>query len=154
MITKKSIYQWLYIIFFVCVDVMIIVYAYKTYHSFTQVDDIFTDFDNLFYFLTGGFIFGPFLVSQPLCLRGCNALFKRQLQGSQKYFVLAATAISGLILVGYLILQSLNYIPNNIKITKPSNLLIIVWLITILSLVLYAIGKSKTDQAMESKTRL
>ena len=105
---------------------------------------------NLFYFLTGVFIFGPFLVSQPLCLRGCNALFKRQLQGSQKYFVLAATAISGLILVGYLILQSLNYIPNNIKITKPSNLLIIVWLITILSKIMLC-GKEKKVEKINNR---
>ncbi len=155
MITKKSIYQWLYIIFFVCLDVMIIVYEYKTFHSLDK-DSIFGDFGNVFYFLTRSFTYGPFLISQPLCLKGGNALFKRQLQGSQKYFILIATVMSGLILAGYLTLLTHSLIPNNIKlnIEKPSNLLIIVWLITILSLVLYAIGKSKTDQAMESKTRL
>ena len=115
MITKKSIYQWLYIIFFVCLDVMIVVCEYKTYQSLDH-ESIFGDYGNVFYFLTCSVIYGPFLISQLLCLKGSNTLSKHQLQGAQKYLILVETIISGLILVGYLTLQSLNYIPNNIKI--------------------------------------
>ena len=150
MISKKNICKWIYIICFVCLDVMIVVCEYKTYQSLDH-ESIFGDYGNVFYFLTCSVIYGPFLISQLLCLKGSNTLSKHQLQGAQKYLILVETIISSLILVGYLTLQSLNYIPNNIKITKPSNLLIIVWLITILSLVLYAIGKPAQDSEMESQ---
>lgn len=151
MISKKNICKWIYIICFVCLDVMIVVCEYKTFHSFTQVDDIFTDFGNIFYFLSCSVIYGPFLISQLLCLKGSNTLSKHQLQGAQKYLILVETIISSLILVGYLALQSLYYIPNNIKITQLTLLLMVVWIVVILSSVLYAIGKPAQDSEMESQ---
>ena len=150
MISKKNICKWIYIICFVCLDVMIVVCEYKTYQSLHH-ESIFGDYGNVFYFLTCSVIYGPFLISQLLCLKGSNTLSKHQLQGAQKYLILVETIISSLVLVGYLALQSLCYIPNNIKIAQPSLLLMVVWIVVILSSVLYAIGKPAQDSEMESQ---
>ena len=150
MISKKNICKWIYIICFVCLDVMIVVCEYKTYQSLDH-ESIFGDYGNVFYFLTCSVIYGPFLISQLLCLKGSNTLSKHQLQGAQKYLILVETIISSLVLVGYLALQSLCYIPNNIKIAQPSLLLMVVWIVVILSSVLYAIGKPAQDSEMESQ---
>ena len=129
---------------------MIVVCEYKTYQSLDH-ESIFGDYGNVFYFLTCSVIYGPFLISQLLCLKGSNTLSKHQLQGAQKYLIFVETIISGLILIGYLTLQSLYYIPNNIKITQLTLLLMVVWIVVILSSVLYAIGKPAQDSEMESQ---
>ena len=153
MISKKTLHNLLFIILFVFLDIVLIVECYKAMMS--SNDDIFEA--PIFSFLIDFVFYTPFLTSQLFYLLGINTLLKCQLQVSKQYCILMPTVFSGLIAVGYVIINLLGVFDRKVadigeflSILNPAVLLGIAWIGALISPILYVIGVIKKKRIAKS----